>query len=80
MIIYFKKAIITILMKIINRTIWGQVKNYATVNKFSLPAAVAFLLKKALISEGYTVREEWLPLLLWDSPSIPSPDCKNQKS
>jgi hypothetical protein len=40
----------------INRSLWGKVKDYATVNELNLYSAVERLLAQALISNGYSLR------------------------
>ena len=41
----------------INRSLWGKVKDYATVNDLNLYSAVERLLAQALISNGYSLRQ-----------------------
>jgi hypothetical protein len=41
----------------IDRSVWGEVKNYATVNSLPLNRAVGLLIKQSLIDNGYLPRE-----------------------
>jgi hypothetical protein len=41
----------------VNRSLWGKVKDYATVNELNLYSAVERLLTQALISNGYSVKQ-----------------------
>ena len=41
----------------IERDVWGEVKNYATVNSLPLNRAVGLLIKQSLIDSGYPPRE-----------------------
>jgi hypothetical protein len=41
----------------VNGSLWGKVKDYATVKDLSLYSAVERLLLQALIANGYSVKE-----------------------
>jgi hypothetical protein len=42
----------------VNRSLWGKVKDYATVKNLTLYSAVELLLRLALIDNGYHVKTE----------------------
>jgi hypothetical protein len=42
----------------INRSLWGKVKDYATVKNLTLYSTVELLLQQALIANGYHVKTE----------------------
>jgi hypothetical protein len=53
-------ALVIFLMKTlieVNGSLWGKVKDYATVKDLSLYSAVERLLLQALIANGYSVKE-----------------------
>lgn len=54
------KSIITDLKTLIqvNRSLWGKVKDYATVKNLTLYSAVEILLRQALIANGYHAKTE----------------------
>lgn len=41
----------------VNRTLWGNVKNFATVKGLTLHSAVEQLLRQGLIGKGFLIKE-----------------------
>ena len=42
----------------INKSVWGEVKHFATINDFCVSTAVEFLLSTALDKFGFSLKRE----------------------